>query len=91
MSTTILIALILIGLGGIGGILLVIGQANSSSIDKADIINTTKNKNNELKEQIVELKNERKKLNKNLKARDNRIQKQQKKIKLNEMWNKVQK
>jgi hypothetical protein len=42
-------ALGLIFLGGIGAILLVIGQAKSSQEDKLEIINTTKNENFYLK------------------------------------------
>lgn len=80
MNTITLIALILIGLGGLGGILLVIGQARSSFEDKTEIISTTKNENKELKQQITELKDERVKLNENLEERDKKIQEQNSKI-----------
>jgi hypothetical protein len=67
-------------LGGIGGIILALGQARSSSDDKTEIINTTKNENKELKQQILELKDERATLNDILGTRDKKINQQNSKI-----------
>lgn len=80
MNTISIIALILIGLGGIGAILLTIGQSISSNEDKNDIINTTKSKNLELKEQLIEIKKERDSLESTLGLRDANIHEQNKNI-----------
>jgi hypothetical protein len=85
MNTISVIALILIFLGGIGAILLTIGQSISSSEDKNDIINTTKSENLGLKNDLKDIKIERNKLNKTLEKRDAKIQEQNDSIfKLNE-------
>lgn len=70
MNLLSVIALILIFLGGLGGILLTIGQYKSSAVDKSDIINTTKIENAKLKQDLKEIKNERDSLNKTLEKRD---------------------
>lgn len=80
MNTLTIVGLILIFLGGIGGIILAIGQSQSSQADKSEIIETTKNENKDLKNQITELKSERKKLSNTLEARDKRIQEQNQNI-----------
>jgi hypothetical protein len=80
MNIFTIIALILIFLGGVGAILLVIGQAKSSAVDKQEIINNTKLENDALKLQIGELKEERQKLNDSLEKRDQKIQDQSSKI-----------
>jgi predicted PurR-regulated permease PerM len=80
MNTISIIALILIFLGGVGAILLTIGQSISSTDDKTDIINTTKNENSALKKDLIEIKRERDSLNKTLALRDSNIQKQNKNI-----------
>ena len=80
MNTISIIALILIFLGGIGAILLTIGQSISSAGDKNEIINTTKTENIELKNQLAELKDERKLLNDSLSERDRNISEQNKEI-----------
>ena len=49
MNVLTITALVLIFLGGVGAILLTIGQSISSSQDKKDIINTTKEENINLK------------------------------------------
>lgn len=54
MNTITIAALILIFLGGVGAILLTIGQSISSGKDKDDIINTTKDENTELKKLLKE-------------------------------------
>lgn len=74
MNTLTIVALILIFLGGIGAILLTIGQSISSSQDKTDIINTTKNENINLKKDIAELKKERNELSEALAKRDEVLQ-----------------
>ena len=74
MNTLTIIALILIFLGGIRAILLTIGQSISSSQDKSDIINTTKNENINLKKDIAELKKERNELSEALAKRDAALQ-----------------
>ena len=70
MNTLTIVALGLIFLGGIGAILLTIGQSISSSQDKSDIINTTKSENTNLKKDIAELKRERDELSEALAKRD---------------------
>ncbi len=60
----------MIFLGGIGAILLAIGQSISSSKDKSEIITTTKNENITLKMDIAELKRERNDLSEELAKRD---------------------
>ncbi len=75
MNTWTILALIFIFLGGIGAILLTIGQYKSSSRDKNDIINITKSENKGLKKDIAELKNEREVLRKELIRRDSLLQK----------------
>ena len=62
MNTMTLIALCLIFLGGIGAILLTIGQSISSSKDKSEIIKSVKIENDALKNDIKEIKDERVKL-----------------------------
>ncbi|NLN25621.1 MAG: hypothetical protein GX163_08225, partial [Bacteroidetes bacterium] len=74
MNTLTIIALILIFFGGIGAILLTIGQSISSSQDKSDIINTTKDENTNLKKDIEELKKERSQLSEALSQRDEVLQ-----------------
>lgn len=80
MNTITIIALIFIFLGGVGAILLTIGQAKSSSADKAEIINNTKSENKDLKAQLEEIKIERDSLRKELESRDKRIFEQNEKI-----------
>jgi hypothetical protein len=80
MNTITIIALVLIFLGGLGGILLVIGQGINSSGDKQEIIENTKSKNEELKVRIDQLTQERGGLRVSLEARDQRIQQQTEKI-----------
>lgn len=80
MNTISIIALILIFFGGIGAILLTIGQSISSSADKNDIINTTKEENRHLKTQLDEIKRERDLLNETLEKRDENISSQNKSI-----------
>jgi cell division protein FtsB len=74
MSTITIIALGLIFLGGIGAILLAIGQADSASKDKTEIIDITKQENVKLKNNIEELKRERDKLSTELTNRDSILQ-----------------
>lgn len=80
MNIITIIGISLIFLGGIGGIILAIGQARSAHNDKQEIISTTKNENKELKSQIQELKGERLELNKLLEMRDQKISDQNLKI-----------
>ena len=80
MNIIIIIGISLIFLGGIGGIILAIGQAQSAREDKQEIISTTKTENIDLKLQILELKDEREKLNKLLEMRDKKISDQNQKI-----------
>lgn len=74
MNTLSIIALMLIFLGGLGAILLTIGQSISSSVDKNEIISTTKNENKNLKEDITELRKERNELSETLAKRDQVLQ-----------------
>ena len=74
MSTITIIALGLIFLGGIGAILLAIGQAKSASKDKSEIIDITKQENAKLKNDIAELKSERNELSAELTNRDSILQ-----------------
>lgn len=76
MNLTIIIALALIFLGGIGAILLVVGQAQSSAADKKDLVDLTKSENAQLKIRLHELEKERKSLKEDLEIRDNRIKSQ---------------
>jgi len=76
MNLISIIALIFIFLGGVGAILLTIGQSISSSEDKNDIINTTKNENLFLKHELNEIKKERDSLSRILEKRDLNIQHQ---------------
>ena len=80
MNTISIIALILIFFGGVGAILLTIGQSISSSADKNDIINTTKEENRHLKTQLDEIKRERDLLSESLEKRDENISNQNKSI-----------
>lgn len=80
MNTLTIISLALIFFGGIGAILLSIGQSISSQADKTEIISTTQNENKDLKIRLTEIKNERDKLNISLEARDKRIQEQNQNI-----------
>lgn len=80
MNTLTIIALILILLGGIGAILLAVGQSKSSQADKSEIINTTQNENKDLKARLVEIKDERDKLSITLEARDKKSQEQNQNI-----------
>ncbi|MEX8546198.1 MAG: hypothetical protein V5804_01235 [Mucilaginibacter sp.] len=80
MNTITIVALVLIFGGGIGAILLTVGQSISSSKDKSDIINTTKQENIALKNDIKELRKERNELNNELVKRDNKLQKRNDKI-----------
>lgn len=80
MNIISIIALVLIFLGGVGAILLTIGQTISSSEDKNDIINTTKEENKYLKKELSEIRKERDELNKTLEIRDSNIQEQNSKI-----------
>jgi hypothetical protein len=80
MNIITIIGISLIFLGGMGGIILAIGQARSANEDKQEIITTTKDENKELKSQIQELKGEREKLNKLLEIRDKKIGDQNQKI-----------
>ncbi|HRO43853.1 MAG TPA: hypothetical protein PL009_13535 [Flavipsychrobacter sp.] len=80
MNTVTIIALILIFAGGIGAILLSVGQAQSSQADKSDIINTTKDENTSLRKQLTDLQNERNELKKDLKDRDQKLNNQTKEI-----------
>lgn len=73
MNTLTFIGLALILFGGIGAILLAIGQARTSYNDKTEIIST-------LKQEVSELKVEREKLNTELEFRDKKIQEQNSKI-----------
>lgn len=81
MNTITIIGLILIFIGGIGAILLAIGQFQSAKSDKSEIITITTNENTVLKNQITELKNEGKILSDNLEIRDKRIRQQNQEIK----------
>ena len=74
MSTITIVALGLVFLGGIGAILLAIGQANSASKDKTEIIDITKKENAKLKTDIAELKSERNELSAELSNRDSILQ-----------------
>ncbi|MEC3879142.1 hypothetical protein [Parapedobacter sp. 10938] len=80
MNTLTIIALVLIFLGGVGAILLTIGQASSTQKDKLEIINTTKSENTRLKLDLEEIKRERDLLNETLTDRDAEIQTQNKAI-----------
>lgn len=80
MNTLTIIALILIFFGGIGAILLTIGQTLSSQKDKSDIIATTKDENIQLKSDLDEIKMERDNLRKGLEIRDQKIYEQSEKI-----------
>lgn len=80
MNTISIVSLFLIFLGGIGAILLTIGQSISSTSDKNDIINTTKSENSLLKKELKEIKKERDALNNALEKRDFNIQEQSKNI-----------
>lgn len=80
MNSLTILGLILVFLGGVGGIILAIGQSQSSATDKQDIINTTKNENVYLKSQLTELQKEREKLSDTLDSRDKRIQEQNENI-----------
>jgi hypothetical protein len=80
MNTISIIALCFIFLGGVGAILLTIGQSISSTADKNDIINTTKSENAQLKNDLAEIKTERDSLSKNLELRDSNIRDQNKEI-----------
>lgn len=73
MNILTFLGLSLIFLGGVGAILLAIGQARSSFNDKTEIIST-------LKQEVSELKTEREKLNLDLESRDKKIQEQNAKI-----------
>lgn len=70
MNFITIVSLGLIFFGGIGAILLVIGQSISSQADKTEIISTTQNENKDLKIQLIEIKEERNKLASTLEARD---------------------
>jgi hypothetical protein len=80
MNFIIILALILIALGSVGAILLTIGQIISSSKDKTDIINTTKEQNKMLTDELRDIKQEGNKLADTLGARDERIRIQNEKI-----------
>ena len=80
MNTLTIIGIFLVFLGGIGGIILALGQAHSAQNDKKEIISTTKSENKDLKSRIVELKEERIKLSTMLEERDKRISEQNLKI-----------
>ncbi|MNR59322.1 hypothetical protein D3C85_1805560 [compost metagenome] len=58
MNTLTIIALILIFLGGLGAILLTIGQSLSSADDKKDIMDTTKSENKILKDELSQIRKE---------------------------------
>lgn len=74
------IALILIGLGSVGGILLVVAQSKSSAVDKSEIITSVKSENKTLKTTLNKLYTESDNLKKVLKYRDEKIQNQNSKI-----------
>lgn len=73
MNWISIVALIMIFLGGIGAILLTIGQTKDSAKDKQDLIDLTKAENVELKTRLQELQDERKSLKADLEIRDKRI------------------
>lgn len=66
----------MIFIGGIGAILLAIGQSISSQNDKTEIISTTKEENKQLKNELADIKKERDVLNKELAIRDKKIHEQ---------------
>ena len=80
MNTLTIIALILIFLGGLGAILLTIGQSLSSADDKKDIMDTTKSENKILKDELSQIRKEWDELNKTLTLRDANIREQNKNI-----------
>jgi len=87
MNVLTLIGISLVFIGGIGGIILAIGQIHSAQNDKNEIISTTKSENKDLKTQIVELKDERIKLSAMLEERDKKIGEQN--IKIESLSNKL--
>ena len=87
MNALTIIGISLVFIGGIGGIILAIGQTRSAQNDKNDIISTTKNENKDLKTQIAELKDERIKLSAMLEERDKKIDEQN--IKIESLSNKL--
>ena len=80
MSLILKIAIVLIACGGLGAILLAIGQWKSSTDDKNEIIKTLKGENSLLKDDLQEIRKERDILNDTLKKRDRNIQEQSKTI-----------
>jgi hypothetical protein len=80
MNTITIIALVLIFSGGIGAILLTIGQTVSSAKNKNEIINITKEENIKLKIDLAEIKEERNELSKALTKRDSAIEEKNDKI-----------
>ena len=73
MSIITIVGVVLIFLGGIGGILLSVGQFRSSKNDKNEIIENTKNENDFLKTELNEIKKERADLMELLVERDKKI------------------
>lgn len=59
MNIISIIALVMIFLGGIGAILLTIGQSIDSAKTKQDLIDVKKGENIELKKQLVDIQRER--------------------------------
>jgi len=80
MNTITIIALVLIFCGGIGAILLTIGQTVSSAKNKNEIINITKDENIKLKNDLAEIKEERNELSKALTKRDSALEEKNNKI-----------
>jgi len=80
MNGWIILALILIALGGVGAILLAIQQFRSSSIDTAAIIRITEEQKEDLETRLSGMQTERDNLSKTLAKRDSNIQKQNKSI-----------
>lgn len=76
MNVISIIALILIFLGGIGGILLAIGQTKSSAKDKSDIVSILKSENTDLKANLDKIRSENDTLKINLEKRDKEIKDQ---------------
>jgi hypothetical protein len=76
MNLISVIALVMIFIGGIGAILLTIGQAKDSARDKQDLIDVTKDENTQLKTQLTDLQKERNDLKSDLEKRDDRINEQ---------------
>jgi hypothetical protein len=74
MNTITVVGLALIFLGGIGAILLTIGQSISTTKDKNEILQNTKDENIKLKDDIIELRSERQELNMQLAQNDSILQ-----------------